>query len=153
MVVIQDFFTKYNFLSQFVLVTNCMRLFLPKNPPRVTLHNIGLREKYFRRKISVCIACFCWLFWSQFFFFQLVFCPLYFFLFLSLWNLEFAAWLRWVLTVFSTVMTASLVGWKSNRNQPSKGNMWSAIPVTLLCMFVNVGDGQQGSGSKGGDIL
>ena len=26
-------------------------------------------------------------------------------------------------------------------NQSPKGNMWSAIPVALLCMLVNEGDG------------
>ena len=26
-------------------------------------------------------------------------------------------------------------------NQSPKGNMWSAIPVALLCMIVNVGNG------------
>ena len=34
-----------------------------------------------------------------------------------------------------------------------KGNMWSAIPVALLSMFVTVGDGKQGSGPKGDDVL
>ena len=34
-----------------------------------------------------------------------------------------------------------------------KGNMWSAIPIALLSMFVTVGDGKQGSGPKGDDVL
>ena len=34
------------------------------------------------------------------------------------------------------------------RNQSPKVNMWLAIPVALLCMFVYVGDGYQGSGLK-----
>ena len=38
-------------------------------------------------------------------------------------------------------------------NQSPKGNMWSAIPVALLCMLVIVGDGKQGSGPKGDDVL
>ena len=37
-------------------------------------------------------------------------------------------------------------------NQSPKGNM-SAIPVALLCMLVIVGDGQQGSGPEGDDVL
>ena len=37
-------------------------------------------------------------------------------------------------------------------NQSPKGNMWSAIPVALLCMLVIVGDGKQGSGPKGDDV-
>ena len=32
-------------------------------------------------------------------------------------------------------------GLKNTMNQSPKGNMWSAIPIALLCMFVNVGDG------------
>ena len=34
-------------------------------------------------------------------------------------------------------------------NQLPKGNMWSAIPITLLGMLVIVGDGWQGSGPEG----
>ena len=30
---------------------------------------------------------------------------------------------------------------KEEKNQSPKGNMWSAIPVALLCVNVNVGDG------------
>ena len=30
---------------------------------------------------------------------------------------------------------------KKKKNQSPKGNMWSAIPVALLCMLVIVGDG------------
>ena len=38
-------------------------------------------------------------------------------------------------------------------NRSPKGNMWSVIPVALLCILVIVGDGQQGSGPEGDDIL
>ena len=38
-------------------------------------------------------------------------------------------------------------------NQSPKGNMWSAIPVALLCMLVIEGDGKQGSGPEGDDVL
>ena len=34
-----------------------------------------------------------------------------------------------------------------------KGNMWSAIPVALLCMIVNWSEGKQGSGPEGGEVL
>ena len=35
-------------------------------------------------------------------------------------------------------------------NRSPKGNMWSAIPVALLCMIVNLSEGKQGSGLKRG---
>ena len=38
-------------------------------------------------------------------------------------------------------------------NQSPKGNMWSAIPVALLCMLVTEDDGKQGSGPEGDDVL
>ena len=38
-------------------------------------------------------------------------------------------------------------------HQSPKGNMWSAIPVALLCMLVTEGDGKQGSGPEGDDVL
>ena len=37
-------------------------------------------------------------------------------------------------------------------NQSPKGNMWSAIPVALLCMLMIVGDTKQGSGPKGDKV-
>ena len=37
-------------------------------------------------------------------------------------------------------------------NRSPKGNMWSAIPVALLCMVVNQNEGQ-GSGLKGAKAL
>ena len=40
----------------------------------------------------------------------------------------------------------------TNKKQSPKGNMWSAIPVALLCMLVIVSDGLQGSGPKGYDV-
>ena len=38
-------------------------------------------------------------------------------------------------------------------NRPAKGNMWSTIPVALLCMIVNWSEGKQGSGPEGDDVL
>ena len=38
-------------------------------------------------------------------------------------------------------------------NQSPKGNMWSAIPVALLCMKLNLSDGKQGSGPEGDEVL
>ena len=38
-------------------------------------------------------------------------------------------------------------------NRSPKGNMWSAIPVALLCMIVNLCEGKQGSGPKGDEVL
>ena len=37
-------------------------------------------------------------------------------------------------------------------NRSPKGNMWSAIPVALLCMVVNRNE-RQGSGPKGDKVL
>ena len=37
----------------------------------------------------------------------------------------------------------------TEENQLPKGNIWSAIPIALLCMIVNLGKGEQGSGSEG----
>ena len=31
--------------------------------------------------------------------------------------------------------------------------MWSAIPVALLCMVVNLSEGKQGSGPKGNKVV
>ena len=38
-------------------------------------------------------------------------------------------------------------------NQSPKGNMWSAIPVALLCMIVSVSEREQGSGPEGDEVL
>ena len=38
-------------------------------------------------------------------------------------------------------------------NRLPKGNMWSAIPVALLCMIVNLCEGMQGSGPEGDEVL
>ena len=38
-------------------------------------------------------------------------------------------------------------------NRSPKGNMWSAIPVALLCMIVNLCEGKQGSGPEGDEVL
>ena len=42
---------------------------------------------------------------------------------------------------------------KNNPNRSPKGNMWSAIPVALLCMIVNLCEGKQGSGPEGDKVL
>ena len=34
-----------------------------------------------------------------------------------------------------------------------KGNVWSAIPVALLCMIVKLSERKQGSGSEGDEVL
>ena len=38
-------------------------------------------------------------------------------------------------------------------NQSPKGNMWSAIPVALLCMVVSRSERKQGSGPEGDEVL
>ena len=38
-------------------------------------------------------------------------------------------------------------------NRSPKGNMWSAIPVALLCMIVNLSERKQGSGPEGDEVL
>ena len=38
-------------------------------------------------------------------------------------------------------------------NRSPKGNMWSAIPVALLCMIVNQIERKQGSGPEGDEVL
>ena len=38
-------------------------------------------------------------------------------------------------------------------NRSPKGNMWSAIPVALLCMVVNWNERKQGSGPEGDEVL
>ena len=46
------------------------------------------------------------------------------------------------------------LGWRRlGQNQSPKGNMWSAIPVALLCMLVNQSESKQGSGPEGDDVL
>ena len=40
-----------------------------------------------------------------------------------------------------------------NHNRSPKGIMWSAIPVALLCMIVNLCEGKQGSGPEGDEVL
>ena len=39
------------------------------------------------------------------------------------------------------------------KNRSPKGNMWSAIPVALLCMVVNRSERKQGSGPEGDEVL
>ena len=43
----------------------------------------------------------------------------------------------------------SFVSGGMRENRSPKGNMWSAIPVALLCMIVNWSGRKQGSGLKG----
>ena len=38
-----------------------------------------------------------------------------------------------------------LGGWTETGNRSPKGNMWSAIPIALLCMIVNRSVGKQGA--------
>ena len=38
-------------------------------------------------------------------------------------------------------------------NRSPKGNIWSAIPVALLCMILNWSKRKQGSGPKGDEVL
>ena len=42
---------------------------------------------------------------------------------------------------------------KTLYNQSPKGNMWSAIPVALLCIIMNLREGKQGSGPEGDEVL
>ena len=46
-----------------------------------------------------------------------------------------------------------LGGGTETGNRSPKGNMWSAIPVALLCMIVNWSERKQGSGPKGDEVL
>ena len=39
------------------------------------------------------------------------------------------------------------------KNRSPKGNMWSAIPVALLCMVANRNERKQGSGTEGDKVL
>ena len=39
------------------------------------------------------------------------------------------------------------------KNRSPKGNMWSAIPVALLCMIVNWSERKQGSSPEGDEVL
>ena len=38
-------------------------------------------------------------------------------------------------------------------NRSPKGNIWSAIPVALLCMIVKLSERKQGSGPEGDEVL
>ena len=42
---------------------------------------------------------------------------------------------------------------EEKKNRSPKGNMWSAIPVALLCVIVNWSDRKQGNGPKGDKVL
>ena len=42
---------------------------------------------------------------------------------------------------------------KEKEIRSPKGNMWSAIPVALLCMIVNWSEGKQGSSLEGDKVL
>ena len=41
----------------------------------------------------------------------------------------------------------------NKQNRSPKGNMWSAIPIALLCLIRNCSEGKQGSDSEGGEVL
>ena len=46
--------------------------------------------------------------------------------------------------------------WTDNqptKNRSPKGNLWSAIPVALLCMVVNRNKRKQGSGTERDEVL
>ena len=45
------------------------------------------------------------------------------------------------------------LGTSSGLNRSPKGNMWSGIPVALLCMILNLSERKQGSGPKGDKVL
>ena len=51
------------------------------------------------------------------------------------------------------LMRVARPGLVMESNRSPKGDMWSAIPVALLCILVIVGDGQRGSGLKGDNVL
>ena len=48
-------------------------------------------------------------------------------------------------------MRLGLEGEMEKKNRSPKGNMWSAIPVALLCVVVN--ERKQGRGPKGDKVL
>ena len=39
------------------------------------------------------------------------------------------------------------------KNRSPRGNMWSAIPIALLCMIVNWSERKQGGGPVGVEVL
>ena len=49
--------------------------------------------------------------------------------------------------------TARQTNEQTNKNRSPKGNMWSGIPVALLCMIVNWSERKQGSGPEGDKVL
>ena len=67
---------------------------------------------------------------------------------------------RWTGTVLEKVTRASgleLYAQKAQKRRKSnsspKGNMWSAIPVALLCMIMSRSERKQGSGPEGDEVL
>ena len=42
---------------------------------------------------------------------------------------------------------------RMTNNRSPKGNMWSAIPVALLCVIVKWSERKQGSGPEGDEVL
>ena len=50
-------------------------------------------------------------------------------------------------------MSGGHIKFDLDSNRSPKGNMWSAIPVALLCMIVNWSEGKQGSGPEGNEVL
>ena len=50
-------------------------------------------------------------------------------------------------------MKEDLKRYNAGVNRPPKDNMWSAIPIALLCMIVNRSERKQGSGPEGNVVL
>ena len=53
-----------------------------------------------------------------------------------------------ILKIYSDVIKES-----QTFNQSPKGNMWTTIPIALLCMSENLSEGKQGSGPEGDEVL
>ena len=54
---------------------------------------------------------------------------------------------------FTPVAAAQKRQRERSLNRSPKGNMWSAIPVALLCMILNWSKRKQGSGPEGDEVL
>ena len=59
----------------------------------------------------------------------------------------------WDLGLFARFESRGEGGTHEKKDQSPKGNMWSAIPGSLLCMVVNLSGGKQGSGPEGDEVL
>ena len=58
--------------------------------------------------------------------------------------------LTWPTYLYLACPNQNMIVWK---NRSPKGNMWSPIPVALLCMAVNRSKRKQGSGTEGDKVL